>query len=381
MYLVSLCRKRPLRALAVAVALIAAIAAPIRAAELEDVFTVSKVRVDEQAEGGAADARTVALARGERRAFTELMRRLALRADHGRLPQLSADAIASLVQDFAIANEKNSRVRYLAELTYRFKPGAVRALMRDYRIRYAETRSKPVLVLPLYEQAGAVSLWDEPNPWLKAWQAAPPSNGLVPVIVPEGNLQDIATISAELAARGDEQRLKAIAERYGTDAVIVARATAGTGAQGRAELSLSAAGFGLREREQTIVAALRANANETPEAFMARAQRELAEQIEDRWKEANLIQYEQNSVLVAEMPLTSLKEWVEAQRRFRSVAQIQRVDLVLLSRVEARFNVFYLGDASQLKLALAQHDMALTEGEGSWTVTFNKPVPAKGSKR
>jgi hypothetical protein len=206
----------------------------------------------------------------------------------------------------------------------------------------------------------------------------------VPLIVPEGGLQDIATISAELAARGDEQRLKAIAGRYGTDAVIVAHATAGTGAQGRSELSLTASGFGMREREQTIVASLRANANETPEAFMARAQRELAEQIEDRWKEANLIQFEQNSVLVAEMPLAGLKEWVEAQRRFRNVAQIQRVDLVLLSRAEARFNVFYLGDASQLKLALAQQDLALTEGEGSWTVTFTKQVPAqpaKGAKR
>jgi hypothetical protein len=373
-----------LRALVLAVALALLSPGLAAAAEADDVFTVSKVRVDEQAEGGAADARTVALARGERRAFTELMRRLALRADHGRLPNPGADTIASLVQDFAITNEKNSRVRYLAELTYRFKPAQVRALLRDHRVRYAETRSKPVVVLALYEEAGAVSLWDEPNPWRKAWEAAPPSNGLVPFIVPEGGLQDIATISAELAARGDEQRLKAIAGRYGTDAIIVARASTASGREGRTELSLTAASYGVREREQTIVVSLRANANETPEALMARAQRELAEQIEDRWKEANLIQFEQNSVLVAEMPLTSLKEWVEAQRRLRNVAQVQRVDLVLLSRLEARFNVFYLGDASQLKLALAQQDMALTEGEGSWTVTFNKPVsaqPAKGAKR
>jgi len=58
---------------------------------------------------------------------------------------------------------------------------------------------------------------------------------------------------------------------------------------------------------------------------------------------------------------------------------------VLLSRGEARFNVFYLGDAAQLKLALAQQDMALTEGEGNWTVSFNTPPvpvqPAKGSAR
>jgi hypothetical protein len=103
---------------------------------------------------------------------------------------------------------------------------------------------------------------------------------------------------------------------------------------------------------------------------LERARRDIVELIEDNWKTANLIQFEQNSVMVAEMPLTSLREWVEAQKRFREVALIQRVDLVLMSREEARFNIFYLGDASQLKLALAQKDLVLTEGEGNWTLGF-----------
>ena len=51
---------------------------------------------------------------------------------------------------------------------------------------------------------------------------------------------------------------------------------------------------------------------------------------------------------------------------------IERVDLILLSRNEARINLFYLGDPDQLKLALAQADLSLVEEEGSWSLALTK---------
>jgi hypothetical protein len=335
---------------------------------------VSNVHVDESA-GAATDARATALSKGERRAFTRLFRRLTLKGE--RLPQIGAEAISVMVQDFAVANEKNSRVRYIADLTYRFKPDAVRRFFREYGIRYAETPSKPVLILPLYEAAGTLNLWDDPNPWKKAWDAAAPRDGLVPMTVPEGSLADVGTISADQAGEGDSQRIAAMAKKYNVDTVIVAHATAASGTRpGNEELRIAAVSFGPVEREQTLVTSVRANAGETSEALAQRAQTVLADMIEDDWKQANLIQFGQNSVMIAEMPLSGLNEWVEAQRRLKSIAIVQKVDLVLISRTEARFNLYYLGDAQQLRLALSQQDMSLNEGEGSWTVGFNTPVKA-----
>jgi len=341
--------------------------AALMAADAPDVFTVSNVHVDESA-AAAANARDTALARGERRAFDELMRRLTVRADRDRLPRPNAETLSGLVADISIANEKNSSVRYIADITYRFKPQAIRNLMRSQGLPYAETRSKPVLVLPLYETAGTIALWEDPNPWRKAWAAAPDRNGLVPLRVPVADLRDVAEISAELAAAGDVARLKQLARRYGADAAIVARAAVGSRPDGRPEVAVTAVTYGAVDRDQTIVATLTATANESLDALLDRARRDTADLVEDYWKTANLIQFEQNSVMVAEMPLSSLRDWVEVQNRFREVALIQRVDLVLMSREEARFNLFYLGDASQLKLALAQKDLVLTEGQGSWTL-------------
>lgn len=356
-----------------------AVPSAVRAADA-DVFTVANVHVDESA-AAAAGARDTALARGERRAFDELMRRLTVRADRDRLPRPNAETLAGLVADIAIANEKNSRTRYIADITYRFKPQAIRQLMRVNGLRYAETRSKPVLVLPLFETAGSLALWEDPNPWRKAWAGAPERTGLVPLRNPAADLRDISEISAELAASGDAERLKAIAQRYGADATIVARATMGSRPDGRAEVAITAVTYGSAERDQTIVATLTAQANESVDALLERARRDTADLIEDNWKHANLIQFEQNSVMVAEMPLQSLREWVETQKRLREVALIQRVDLVLMSREEARFNIFYLGDASQLKLALAQQDLILTEGEGTWSVALGaRGAQSKGGR-
>lgn len=342
-------------------------AAALKAADATDVFTVANVHVDESA-AAAAGARDTALSRGERRAFDELMRRLTVRSDRDRLPRPSAETLSGLVQDIAIANEKNSSVRYIADITYRFKAQAIRNLMRSSGLRYAETRSKPVLVLPLYETAGTIALWEDPNPWRKVWSAAPERTGLMPLRTPAADLKDVSEISAELAASGDVPRLKQIAQRYGADAAIVARAVMGARPDGRPEVAVTAVTYGARD--QTVVTTLAATANETLDALLERARRDTADLVEDYWKSANLIQFEQNSVMVAEMPLSSLRDWVEAQKRFREVAFIQRVDLVLMSREEARFNLFYLGDAAQLKLALAQKDLVLTEGEGSWTLSF-----------
>ena len=69
-----------------------AVPSAVRAADA-DVFTVANVHVDESA-AAAAGARDTALARGERRAFDELMRRLTVRADRDRLPRPNAETLA-----------------------------------------------------------------------------------------------------------------------------------------------------------------------------------------------------------------------------------------------------------------------------------------------
>ncbi|MBT3917581.1 MAG: DUF2066 domain-containing protein [Rhodospirillaceae bacterium] len=353
-----------------------------------DVFTVANIQVDVTAKTASA-ARKQALANGEKRSFELLLKRLTMRIDHQRLPVLEAKEISGYIQDFGVADEKNSAVRYLAKLTYRFKPRDIRFLLRDSDVQFAETRSKPILVLPVYQVAGAVSLWDDPNPWRQAWadrsKGDKKSNidGLVPMIFASGDLTDIAIIGAELAVKGDEQRLAALAKRYRVATSVVVLATLSSTSRGKPVLKISMFRYGDIENRQAFSTEISARQDEGIDALLKRAAIEISARIEDQWKAENLLEFERAGVVAVTLPINSLKQWVDAKRRLSRVAVIENAELVLLSRTEVRLNIHFIGEAEQLKLALAQADMVLTEDEGSWIVKLQARVKSgkiEGSK-
>lgn len=347
----------------------AAVSAPAMAAagaEARDVFTVSDVAVDVTAEAAAA-ARERALIEGQRKAFGRLLERLTLRRDHASLPRLGDPEIVDHVQAIEVEEEKTSTVRYLAELTVRFKPDSIRNLLRASGIQYAETISKPVLVLPVYEAAGAAMLWDRPNPWREAWAALDLGDGLVPLIVPEGSLGDIAEISAEQAVQAVPDRLEAIAQRYGASDALVSVATL-TRVPGRAgpTVDVSVTRFGPAIEPRATILSFAGNADEPVEGLLARAAAEVAAQVEEEWKQDNLLRFGSEETLSATVPLTDLTDWLAVRRRLERVAFVQEAELVTLSRSEAVVDLHYIGDVDQLRLALAQSDLDLFEGATSW---------------
>lgn len=339
-------------------------------AQPNNTFTVANVAVD-VTQATAAAARERALAEAEVRSFNTLLRRLTLRADHHRLPVMERHDIAPFIQEFAVSNEKTSRVRYLASLTYRFKPSKIRRFLRDVGIQFAETQSKPVLVLPVYRAVGVVVLWDDPNPWREAWADITAVSGLVPFRHPRGDLTDIATVGAEQAEQGDRAPLSAIAKRYKVSDTLVAVASLIASRRGDPILEISVNRYGDGQSDQTFITSLAAQPGESARDITRRAAKEVAAQTEDQWKRDNFLQFENAAVLAIRIRLSTLRDWVEAKRRLTKVAVVRQTDLILLSRDEVRINLHYLGDVEQLSLALSQADLLLSEDESGWNLQLN----------
>jgi len=294
---------------------------------------------------------------------------MTLSEDRDYLPDLNREDRALLVRDFTVAEEKTSAVRYLATLNYRFNAEEVRNLLIDYGVPFAETSSKPVLVLPAYEAAGALVLWDDPNPWRAAWRTRPVVEGLVPLMLPVGDLADIAAIGVEQAVAGDRQRLDALVRRYRTGDVLVAHAILGLDPDGgRPLLEVLLARFSPAGPEHTTAETFRSEDGESIETLLARAAAALAAAVEDDWKRDNLMQFGRPGVTAVAVPIRGLADWLAVRSRLGRVAVVRRFDLVLLSLDEARINLHYLGDVDQLALALAQADLILAEQNGEWTL-------------
>ena len=368
-----------------ACALLLALLLACGAARGETVFTVADVPIDAEAASAAA-ARDLAIAAGQRTALDILLRRLTVAGT--LLPMPDADSIGTMVAGFSIDRELVSTTRYRASLTVDFDPPAVRRLLRDGGIAYAETLSKPVLIVAVLRNPGGVLLWDDDNLWRQAWEENPPHGGLVPLLLPLGDVIDLGTVDAEQALASDAEALAALAGLYGTSEVMVAvagvsgsviaakpnapAAPRGESTHGETPatglpLTLSLrriAGEGGRAVEWTLIGR---EGESLPMLFERGIDRVIAS-LEDTWKAANLIHYEQERVLMATVPITSLGAWVSIQRQLSSLAAVESVSIDSLSRHEARLTIDYHGTADQLRLALEQADLVLAPATGGWTL-------------
>jgi hypothetical protein len=88
--------------------------------------------------------------------------------------------------------------------------------------------------------------------------------------------------------------------------------------------------------------------------------------MENDWKQENLLQFDRPSVAAVTVRIAELGDWLTVRRRLENVAVLQRVDLVLLSRDQARVNLYYAGTPHQLLVALEQADLSLAQEGAEW---------------
>lgn len=336
----------------------------------EEIYTVRNVAVDERADTASA-ARDVALASARRLAFNRLVRRIVLPEDQARLPLASDEALANLIADFEVAGEKSSGQRYLAQLTIRFDPDKIRALMRQGAIRHSESVAAPVLIVAVYDGPAGRLLWEE-NGWRDALGAAITQTGaaddrLAPMRLPLGDLEDVAALSPDQAVQGDAQSLGVMMRRYGADSVLLMQAV-----QSNSQILGAAAAFDVTQRrigaedEAMQVERFEAAAGEAPQSVLQRAALTLVRAYQDGWLSQTALDSAQQASLEIAVPVDSLPGWLDLQKRLQATPMIQQIELLALSVNEAKVNLHYLGTPEKLVSALSQHGLALAQETGRW---------------
>jgi hypothetical protein len=364
-------------------------AAPARADAQPDPYTAT-VKVDATA-ANAVDARRMARLNGQRQALAEVVEGLSGAPDV-QLPKLDDNAISNMVDNFEVANEHMSTVRYLADYTFHFHPAKVRQLMQDAGVAAAggaagngqpgntpaegaaESRSAGELavVLPVFQDGGTAVLWDDPNPWRDAWTQRAPGSGAVQLTVPLGGVGDATAIDAVQAVSGEPNALTAITDRNGGGDAIVALATAAGQHEKLAELAVTVKRYhqGRLAGSQTVNFSI--NPGENQGDFMRRAVDSTAAAIEDG-ANGGAGESGPTANLTATVPLTGLGDWIDVRTRLASVPSVRRVDLLSLSRQEARIQITYAGTPDDLKSSLAGSNLDLGGSDPIWQV---KPASA-----
>ncbi|NBC31780.1 MAG: DUF2066 domain-containing protein [Alphaproteobacteria bacterium] len=322
-------------------------------------FTVTGVAVDADAETTTA-AREQAFRQGARIALAQLLSDLAAAeppVDAATLPQ---DQIDVLIQAFEVEEERTSPGRYRATLTYIFREDAIRGLLGpEAAAAVAETPAPrpapPVLVLPVLRSERGDRLWDSPNPWHEAWLDYDASGGPVPILVPFGDLADVADVDVDRALAGDAEALAAIRNRYDAASTIVAVAEP---AEGRVIIRL--ARYGAMEDLGTTTLNM-ANEQALPGALAAAVGR-VADQLAADWRDAAAVPAGPTRTLTVLVLFEQNRDWFRIRSRLRAIPALVETEVASLSPQEAVVELAYRGEERDFLMDLTRQGLVLSEG-------------------
>lgn len=366
------------------------------AQDSDDAYSAT-VKVDATAENAAA-ARDAARIDGQRRALATVVGKLSGLSEPTPLPKLDDKAITDMVASFEVANERMSAVHYIADYTFHFRPGKVRRLVHVTEAPPPEGGGKPaaegagkgnveagakagaetggsksIVVLPVYKDGASFTLWNDPNAWRAAWEQRPAGAESGRLLLPLGDAGDLAAIDADKAGSGDATALAAIAKQNGGAEAVVALATARRQDGKLAAIEVSVKRYRSGRLVDAHGASYDANPGESEADFLKRTADAVAADIQSgAIKAANS---DQPASLAITVPIASLGDWLQVRNRLASVTAIRKVDLLSLSRQEAKIEVKYTGSQDQLKSSLAEVELDLAGGDPTWRI---QPARAAG---
>lgn len=342
----------------VALAALVVMAVAGRAQEVDASYRVRDVKVEATAQDAVA-ARELAIEQGQRQALAQLLERLTaggtIPPDVGQLP------VADLVSSLEVLDETVGPTSYAATLDVAFDREAVDAVLDERGIAYADIAADPVVVVPLWQTGSGLRLWDSDNAWRAAWDRALDPDALVPFVVPLGDLQDLALLNPDQAARADRAALTALAERYGTDAAVVARLE-GSG-EGGTPLEVTARRYGGASGEP-YRAVVRRTPDEPLVDSLERAVAEMQAAFDARFRERRAARSAPIERLLVTTAVGDLADWGRVMRLLAGLPEVERTQVQRFSQAEATLELQVAGGRARLEESLGRAGWRLSAREG-----------------
>ncbi|MFN4143446.1 DUF2066 domain-containing protein [Aestuariivirga sp.] len=348
-----------------------ALALPVRSAgPIEtNIFAVQGVEVDVTSTDASA-AKNQALMDVQVKAFFQLVERLGSTELAEELKaKLKPEDIAPYLRSLSIEQENSAPGRYIGKFTVRFLPEKTQKFFESYGIRVPTEQADPILVLPVYRGPEGGSLWED-NPWRKAWIDLKGEQGIVPIIVPLGDLEDTETLTAEDAIRGEAIRLEAIRKRYGAPSLLVAQAQptedGGLHVYIAGETKLGKLEFNkIYKPEAGSAEPVEPGAVQAFQQALYKFYKEQEEKLaaEEAARSANLSQS-----LAVSVPFTSPREWNAIRSRILTTPNVIGVDLSSLSADGAVIRLMFTHTVEELQDNMQRAGLNLAQSGSAWVI-------------
>lgn len=329
-------------------------------------FVIDDVKMDITAQS-ASEAKKQAFEQAQTKAFETLVARMLTDDEIVQLPPAEPREVSLLIKDFEITDEKLSSVRYMATYKFRFKEKEVRQYFTNLGFGFSDLRSEPMLILPLYRKGFDTILWSYDNEWLRAWNRSGDINGLVPITVPIGDLDDVQDIGDDDALTYTKEGMSKMLERYGAHEAVIAIAIPNAGFDIYGNHAPNDSGginiqiFRTDRNTPEFTREIHVNVepDDTRDQVFDRAVHDVYKALQRDWKVKTRVDTNEDNQITARVPITSLKEWADTQKVLKNVSAINNITVKKLSPQGALIDIKFQGRITRLQSVLREVEATL----------------------
>ncbi len=308
----------------------------------------------------------------EKQGLSALLEKFAPDLREGLIQTLDAEMIDGLLHSKEVVSESLNGNRYRAKIRLNFSALKVNTLIDD-RIKALQSdqvlKQPSSLVFPILLVNDKRLLFEPKNLWRKAWVDSGISHRSGMLILPYGDMNDLATITAEEAIKQEYKDFSPILRRYGVRDAVVAIAEL-TGSEKKRELKVL-----MRRVQATKESITRyqfpADPGVDDMTLMQQACAELASHIDGEQAATQVTinsQTKNAGVQLVVVGVRSPKNYALLRQKIATLPQVDNVEMVAFSATQADLQVYYHGTAEQLQEALRALKVRLTVLPNYWTV-------------
>lgn len=345
---------------------------------MANMYLVRDIPVDITDEN-ATIAREKAITEAQERGFYRLLERLTLPSDMKDLPVLTTEDMLNLVQDYSVANEKTSSVRYIADVSVQFNPEAIQTFFQEYHVPYITSPADKSLIFPVFrpDRQSEAQLWQEDNPWLHVWQNEVLNSDLVPLVVPIGDLTDRTSVSEESLSDEMNLDIAPLYRRYQAVSALIVEADVNKDLH---QVKITIRPF-QNERSYVGVISFFEPLDAPLPTVLKRAGHRVIPMLEKKWREQNAVRFDNPSSLVTVVPIQNLAEWIQIRARLDQIKLIKQYVVKAVRKDQAQIEIFFAGDLAPFLETVKREGLFLSPASGDlWQLRDLKDVPAEEIK-
>lgn len=238
---------------------------------------------------------------------------------------ITPDEISALVAGVSVANEKNTPVRYIADVTVQFKPKEINAYLTERGVPFLDKEPPKMVIIPIVRENGRALVFEEDSPLFLSLKQTPPETNLHTFIIPDGDEFDKASITPEVLNGTDYTALDTLRAKYRAKMALIVDITKTNNVY-----TVKTIGYPANPSAGSdITFAVSSRATNIP-AVMTHIMKKTADYLVRQLKAYHLNHDAAGGKITAVFNVSSLSEWHAIEKRLKAFNFVDKTDVKVL---------------------------------------------------